>query len=668
MEVLAKQRSDNAILRKSNSWIFYVAVFTIAVEIMALVSGILSRRPIYESFVFTGYQVMAILIPGLAYVELLKVKFCETGTARVLLAYAVGYGSNIAIYYIMFWLGEKQNSQIAVLSALGLQFAVSIFVLIKKKTEYSETQKLFCMVPIFVGILFSIELFTYCGNNMMPPYTDAAHVAMDLVYWIGNSIALKQDYPPMDFRTLREGYGYHFFSSIQIAMVSIATEVDVLIYSICYSYIQAIIVMVGGFYCLLEKQIKKNRNILFLFIIFFLLSGYEDITRTNWSMHIFVSQFGFDYGLGLMMFLLLIINEFFSHEFSYSNFFLLNFMFAILMGVKSPFACIGIVGIGIGCFYELSRRKWGKAIGEGIVILLIFGCIYFWVVNIKSVAGGEVTDTILITQKYWEESVELGEVRSWIMNIPFCPQVLKELLFFISFIFLCHPCLILCAVIYALENYKRKRSVDWTDVAFMAMFLTGMGIGLYLYMADGSQIYFVCATYPVILLWMSRAFGDSEILNSKKCLALCLVLWGGYLTIAHPAWNPMIGYASVGKYNFIKAQHGKYAGDGYISQYEYEILEFIKEHIPEEESILFVNERNKSQDRWLIAGIIAEHKMKTVNREEVTSRSDLEKIIRSDYDYDFFVVSNDLLAIDDNVVFSNEGWAIVKVGHFHDKN
>lgn len=64
---------------------------------------------------------------------------------------------------------------------------------------------------------------------------------------MGNTIALQQDYPPVNFRTLKGDYVYHFFSSIQIAIVGLITAIDVLAYSICYSYIQPIIVMVGEF-------------------------------------------------------------------------------------------------------------------------------------------------------------------------------------------------------------------------------------------------------------------------------------------------------------------------------------------------------------------------------------------------------------------------------------
>lgn len=654
----AKNEINRYTSKQERSWLIYVAIFAGVVETMAIISGVLSQRPVYESVIFTGYQIIAILIPGLAYVELLNVKLCTTGTARVLLAYAVGYGSNIAIYYVLFGFGKNQNSQIAIWGCLILQFFISIVILIKKKVEYIEIRDHFWLVPIFIGIMFAIELFTYCGNNMMPPYTDGGNVVRDLVYWLGNSVALKQDYPPVDFRTLRQDYGYHFFSSIQIAMASLATKLDVLTYSICYSYIQAIIVMVGGFYCALEKQISKKRNMLFLFVLFFLLSGYEDITRTNWSVLILVCQFGFDYGLGFMLFVLLVANEFFINDFTCSNFILLNYMFAVLMGVKSPFACIALIGIGVGCFYEL-KKSWKKAIGEGIVILFIFGCMYFFIVNIKSCSGEEVTDTILFTMKFWEENVKLGEMRNIIMSIPFIPDILKELLFFWGYIFLSHPCLILCGVICIFAEYKRKCKIDWTDGAFIVMFLSGMGIGVYLYMKGDSQLYFTCATYPVLLFWMSRTFESVKLLNASKLFKTLLITWGGYLTFAHPAWNPMIGYASVGRYNFINAQQGKWVGDGHVSQSEYEILEYVKNNIPKDASILFINEREPSADVYLIAGVIAEHKLHTENRIDIPLRGDLEKYL---YDnYDFCIMRDDLLDTNDDIVFKNRDWAIIKI-------
>ena len=108
------------------------------------------------------------------------------------------------------------------------------------------------------------------------------------------------------------------------------------------------------------------------------------------------------------------------------------------------------------------------------------------------------------------------------------------------------------------------------------------------------------------------------------------------------------------------AQKGIWNGEGYISHSEYEVLEYIKKNISKEESILYVNERSSTEDQWAIAGVIAEHLLTSVHREIITLRSDLDEYLKSDYD--FCVMNNDLLAADDDIVFSNGGWAIIKVG------
>ena len=216
---------------------------------------------------------------------------------------------------------------------------------------------------------------------------------------------------------------------------------------------------------------------------------------------------------------------------------------------------------------------------------------------------------ISVVTKPWEENYKLGVMRSCIMNIPLIPSVLKELLYFISYIFLSHPCMMTCAIICMFTAFKKKHRLSWTDIAAFLMVLVGMVIGVYTYMNGDSQVYFTLATYPVILLWMSRIWEESNILSNssialKYGLALCI---GGYLGMAHAAWNPIAGYASIGRYNFMDAQKGIWNGEGYISHSEYEVLEYIKKNISKEESILYVNERSSTEDQWAIAGVIAEH-------------------------------------------------------------
>lgn len=51
--------------------------------------------------------------------------------------------------------------------------------------------------------------------------------------------------------------------------------------------------------------------------------------------------------------------------------------------------------------------------------------------------------------------------------------------------------------------------------------------------------------------------------------------------------------------------------------------------------------------------------MKRVNREDIISRSDLNKYQTDDYEY--YIMQNDLADIEDDIVSSNEEWSIVSV-------
>ena len=51
--------------------------------------------------------------------------------------------------------------------------------------------------------------------------------------------------------------------------------------------------------------------------------------------------------------------------------------------------------------------------------------------------------------------------------------------------------------------------------------------------------------------------------------------------------------------------------------------------------------------------------MKRVNREDIISRSELNKYQMDDYEY--YIMRNDLVNTEDDIVFSNEEWSIISV-------
>lgn len=275
---------------KTHSWMYYVIVSGIFLLGLSFICAKFSKSSLNEASIFVAYQIFAILIPGLAYTGLLKQDEDKGGMVCLLIAYALGYSSNIAMYYIMVLLGGKESNTLAYFLALGIQCVFAIIYLVKKKVEYKEENSNWLIALLFITVMFAIELFTYSGYNMLPPYTDGSNIWKDIRYWIGNTVSLKINYPPADFRSLRLNYGYHFFSSIQLAVESIVTGIPVATLSINFSFIQAIIIVVGGIYCLAEKYVKKSSTLSLLFFLLLFTSGYEGITRVSYVSHMYISS------------------------------------------------------------------------------------------------------------------------------------------------------------------------------------------------------------------------------------------------------------------------------------------------------------------------------------------------------------------------------------------
>lgn len=381
--------------KKSISWLLYTLGLGMIIFIMSCVSAFFSRQPLWEPCAFSAYQIIAVLIPGMAYVKLLRQDENRGGVACLVIGYALGYGSNIVWYYVLSWLGGMESSRTSYFICLTLQCAVSILYLCRKKVQFSEKNSNWIIAMGFTGIFFVIELFAYGGFNMLPPYTDGSNIWKDVLYWIGNTVSLKIGFPPVEFRDLRPGYSYHYFSSIQLAAESITTGIPVAELSIYFSYIQALVLVIGGIYCITERRIQKKTVLSLFFFLCLFTSGYEGMTRVNYVSHLYLSQYGFDYGLGFMLLLLDAISDFWEKDFSYCNYLYLTFLFAILMGTKSTFACIGIVGIGVLCICFLIKRNWKKAFIQGITILTAFFFIYFNVCSIEGY-GGSIYNVIPI--------------------------------------------------------------------------------------------------------------------------------------------------------------------------------------------------------------------------------------------------------------------------------
>lgn len=671
------------------SYIYYIVATTAFFLILSSVCAFFSQRTFGEACGFSAYQVCCMLVPGLACAHLLKVDENKSGLESLFLGYLLGYCNNILVYYLLYFIGGLESNRIAYLISLGIQFILSVIYLSRKKIKYHENNSNWIIAIIAFLVVFLVELFTYSGVQMLPPLSDGGNVWGDVKYWLGNTISLKIGYPPIDFRTLREGHGYHFFSSMQLAMQSTVTGIPAAELSICFSFIQPIALLVGGIYCLNERYIKKPVYSCITYFLLLFTSGYEGITRVSYVSHMYISQYGFDYGMGIMLFLLVALVDFAEGEFDWRQYCYINLLFLCLLGTKAPFACIAIVGIGLCCFYHLVKGKWKKAIIQGVTALLIFFLIYNNVCSIEGYSGVQtpnvsesaseaetslatsveaVSTVVHVTSRHWDACENLQALRERVFQNTVIPTILLEIFFFALFVYLCNPCLLVLAFGMVLVSSIKNRRVKWLDMICIAMIAVGMLIALYIHMNGKSNVYFAMATYPVALLLFCRNVNleNGKTKKVQGIIIACMLIYGFNLFLNHAAYKPIKEYWLKGKEFFEIAQEATVytAGDlnpHGVTKSEYEALCYIKNYADRNDSSLSFNTRREACD---LTGICAEHKFLNMNIDDFKqSTIDLEQQIdQFDIKYLLYqICEEDVIDISGEVVFENEEWRVVRI-------
>lgn len=649
---------------KAVSWIYYVLVASVFSLILSSICAMFSRRPINEAVYFSAFQILAILIPGFAYAQLLKQDQNRSGVAVLFIAYALGYSSNIILYYLLFVIGNLQSNAVAYFWAFGIQCSISIVYLSKKKISYGEENCNWLIAIFFIVLMFVIELFTYSGYNMLPPYTDGSNIWKDIRYWLGNTVALKLDYPPVEFRNLNPNYTYHYFTSMQLAVESIVTRIPVAELSIYFSYIQPIVLIVGGVYCLAERYIEEKIGLISCYFLLIFSSGYESITRVSYVSHIYMSQYGFDYGLGFMLFLLMALDDFWQWEFSLHNYFFICILFSILMGVKSPFACIAIVGIGCMCLYFLLHREWEKAFLQGMTVLALFVLLYLSVCNIEHVySGRDIKNAVDITTHHWDVCENLEILRSRVFQIKYIPDIVLEIFYWILFVILCNPILFISTFIFITVKFIKCKKMDWLDASCLVMAFVGVSIALYVHMEGKSNVYFAMATYPVA--WFIIVRSSEKLVRSNKVAWVAFLgvifLFGGNLFLNHAAYDSIIVYWKEGEENYTTLKGQVMECKQGISPKEYETLQYVKENIDDKEILISINNRIDDNN---LTGIIAERKVLNVYSENIIlGEVSIEKL-RKETDIDYLIIPNNIYLMMDlanRVIFENNEWKIIKI-------
>lgn len=564
--------------------------FTILTTIFSVLVSVLCETSVQECIYFILFQVFGLLIPGMAVILLTRFPI-KTDIELLTSSYATGYISNIVLYYCLMPLGlSRYIKYMAIVVAL-----LSLIVIIKCKHfltfNYDKKGNIIC--GFFLVILLGIEICTVAGTNMLVPTISQNVFANDSLYWIGNTIALMKQYPPRDFRSYQEGYNYHYFSSMQMAVCSFITGIRPIVLGFYYFFFEAVILMVLGSYSLFKRLTKKSMSIIIGLILLFFTTGNESKTWVDYISHLLIQSFGFDFGVGMLAILAFYLVLQLDEEKVNKKILIFSLIqFGVLAGTKVPMAVIGLSAIGMLCVMWLVKKQYTKALCYGGPILAVFLLGYIVVFNVSGYANISSMDYFSSIFKLSEGLLVLQSQHVFLRE--YLPNFLFQIVFFFVYTIQCNPPVIGLFWIGVFLKIG-QRDFDRLDISCIFATLVGMILTTYTFLYGYSQMYFIIASYVLTIIFILRTF--EKYLDAIKKFRIIKYISIGMLAIlmaigiqnafiertANGYPLGIINYLKIGVSNFKK--ENKIANDlfekyqlNYTNQELADMYQFIYDH------------------------------------------------------------------------------------------
>ncbi|MHB1484488.1 MAG: hypothetical protein ACYCYI_07455 [Saccharofermentanales bacterium] len=451
------------------------------------------------------YQILGIWLPGFAVISTLKIRNLSV-IEKLALSFGVGYCFNILMYFLFvpFSIGDYM-----IFGFLAID-VIAVFVLIRNRQMFLKDESkpediknlLICCGFIFVITAYLFLAFAAC--NRIPGEISGNTFYQDLLHWIGNSTALVKGYPPVDFRTLAPDYHYHYFSSVQIAAVSIVTKIPVAEISFYYSYLQSAILLVLSAYCCLRKVLKNNRYVLVAMLILLFTAGFEKYTNLTFIHHIYLAPFGFDIGLSFALLVFYCVcRQLDELKINFSYLFLSLVFIMACAGTKGPIAVTLLAGSGLICFYWIMMRRFVIGVSYGVGLALCFGFVYYFFLS----GASEIYQTVGKTTDIIASVASFGGIYDNLISFNM-PVFLAKSVMFVVIPFLSHPWIFGIFAFAFVYRIFRIKSIKVADFACLIIVFTGIFLTMNFRYIGLSQMYFLLSTYPFALIFGIRGIGD----------------------------------------------------------------------------------------------------------------------------------------------------------------
>lgn len=528
-------------------------LLSIMIVAMSVISAVAATTNYLEAIKFALFQIVGLLLPGLAILKLFPIKDI-TREEQLILAYVDGYILSMIMYLMIMFFNLDQY---VVLLYGGISVISISIIIIKGKDENEEfiNHKLDFMPWLFLVVLLFVSWLIFSMHWSVSTYT--TEFDNDLLFWIGDIISLDKKFLPIDFRSLQPERKYHYGGAMQLAMICKVTKISAFNMAVHYSYIQSMILLVFSAFCV-GRRILKNRKVVgFVLFLLFFSTGIENRSFVTYVWHIFIQPMSFNIALSLeLIILLLLIMQIDLKEVNYSI--LCRMVLGLLTCTitKGPSGAIALCVIGVVCaFWIFGRREIKKAILYGSLSVVAFGGIYLFLSDINS--AYVIKDTIAyesvevqavyeerVDSKNIEEEQSVQEMETALESVEGEPvaydneMVLENsddikrvndggillekveikiisLLRYMAYVLYINPWIFVPGGIYIIYSiFKKKMELICWICTFVL--LIGTILGYVLNYVGKSQMYFALAVYPFAALLTGLAL--CEIIHSQNIL------------------------------------------------------------------------------------------------------------------------------------------------------
>lgn len=554
-------------------------VFVVMILFTFLAAAI-SRCNIFDPFKFLFAQFAFIFIPGYTLQRLSGLSY-QNSLVRGLVSYATGYSVSIAIYLAMLMISIQQYV-IYVYMVISLISALYLYLTKQKAKDglLEPKEKLYFSFILLATLTISMILFQFANldPSLKPSNTT---FNQDLVFWMRNAVAATKSYPLPELSVAGKEFYYHYFTSINLAFLRFATRIEIFDLCFVYSYLITALLLVSGLYVAF-KEFLSSYKIVFVSMCFVLFTqNLDTLTHIFFNHHLLKGSFGFAEGAGMFFFALYYYLRILRKD--DCKWTLLSFavlLFFATSGLKGPLAAVLLVGFGTGSIIMMffrNRFLFGTISGVALLLVFLF-TIGMFVINVH---GGptegdhaglslSAVDTIFHSHYYERIYLFMVGLGMW-----------KPLAYIIIFLVYLISAILIPFVLLVLTF--RRRELSDKDIILIVMTLSGIVLGMFVSQAGMSQMYFICITMPLIIIYAMRNIETREDIKKVDLLTKVVFVAGCMLFI--------IQYAKVNPFSFLSLFRS--------SQSMTALVEKVRPIKLSEETGLTINAQEIEGLRWL---------------------------------------------------------------------